>query len=78
MTTPQPLPIADFLDTLANQGRRVLPGSLRWMPHPTKKGREVAAVIVTDSDQPGPSGNLRENRRSAGGFSPEASRNRVA
>jgi hypothetical protein len=39
-----PLPILDELDAIAAEGREVVPGSLIWLPHPTKPGRMVPAV----------------------------------
>lgn len=47
-TITPPLPIADFLDRLHREGRRIVRGSLVWLPHPTKKGRMVAAVRVEE------------------------------
>lgn len=43
-TTTKPLPILDELDAIAREGREIVPGSLIWVPHPTKPGRLVPAV----------------------------------
>lgn len=44
MTTPAPLLITDELDAIRAEGREIVPGSLIWLPHPTKPGRMVPAV----------------------------------
>lgn len=40
----KPLPILDQLDAIHAAGLEIVPGSLRWVAHPTKKGLQVAAV----------------------------------
>jgi hypothetical protein len=44
MTPTHPLPILDELDLIRASGREVVPGSLIWLPHPTKPGLLVPAV----------------------------------
>lgn len=54
MTNQPPTEITQFLDRLHAAGQRIVPGpstslrmySLIWIPHPSKPGRMVAAVVV--------------------------------
>lgn len=49
MPDPQldpPLEITLFLDRLHQAGQRIVPGSLIWLPHPTRAGWKVAGVRV--------------------------------
>lgn len=46
----QPLEITAFLDRLHLEGKRIVPGSLIWIPHPTKPGWMVPAVRVETVD----------------------------
>lgn len=46
-----PKPITEFLDDLHASGQQIVPGSLVWLPHPTRPGLMVAAVIVNTSKE---------------------------
>lgn len=44
VTTQPPLPILEALESIHAAGLEIVPGSLRWVAHPTKPGLQVATV----------------------------------
>lgn len=49
---PPPAEITAFLDRLHAEGKRIVPGSLIWLPHPTQAGWKVAGVMIEDIIKP--------------------------